>query len=410
MESEPAAPLLPAIESRRDDELYWLRSCLRWMCQDQSNAVLAVVSWVALFVLAVAVPAMAHFMLSYRRPYDLVVQLSLTVAAALSFLTLSAATHRYGLCHFFFLNKLPGQSARVRLAYAAQLRSSFRLLALFIAPCCAAEVAYKLWWYSFSAIRIPFLGNRVATSCVACALELASWTYRAASFFVVCVMFRSICHLQILRLQEFAVAFQAESEAVAVLNEHLRLRRQLKVISHRFRGFILWGLILVTASQFAAVLVITRPHSDDNLFNIGELAPCSIVLVTGMLICLHSAAKITHKAQALTSHAAKWHGCATVESFSIDPEAASEVITGGDGDSDEEEDSEEDELEDTKIVHPHVHTISFQKRQALVTYLENNGAGITIFGFTVDRSWLCTLFTLEISLFLWLLGKTIGIS
>ena len=84
-----------------------------------------------------------------------------------------------------------------------------------------------------------------------------------------------------------------------------------------------------------------------------------------MLICLHSAAKITHKAQALTSHAAKWHGCATVESFSIDTEAASEVITGGDGDSDEEEDSEEDELEDTKIVHPHVHTISFQKRQAL---------------------------------------------
>ncbi|RWW19866.1 hypothetical protein GW17_00016053 [Ensete ventricosum] len=368
MESEQAAPLRTAIESPRDDELCGLRSCLRWMCLDQSNAGLAVVSWVALFVLAVAVPAASHFVLCYRphrRPYDLVAQLSLTVASALSFLTLSPATRRYGLRRFFFLDKLPGQSARVRLAYTAQLRSSFRLLALFIAPCFAAEVAYKLWWYAFSAIRIPFLGNRVATSCVACALELASWTYRAGSFLVVCVMFRSICHLQILRLQEFAAAFQAESEAVAVLKEHLRLRRQLKVISHRFRGFILWGLIIVTASQFAAVFVTTRPHSDDNLFNTGELALCSVVLVTGMLICLHSAAKITHKAQALTSHATKWHGCATVESFSMDPDAASEVIASGDGYSDEEEDSEEDELEDTKIVHPHAHTISFQKRQAL---------------------------------------------
>ncbi|THU73860.1 hypothetical protein C4D60_Mb04t27300 [Musa balbisiana] len=332
-----AAPLLPARKSGcddGDDELRGLQSCLRWMCHDQSDAALAVVSWVAFFVLAVAVPAVSHFVLSYRsdrRPYDLVVQLSLSAAATLSFLTLSAATRLYGLRRFLLVDKLPGQSPRVRVAYTAQLRRSFRLLALFVTPCFVAEVAYKSWWYAFSADRIPFLGNPVATGCVACALELASWIYRTASFFVVCVMFRSICHLQILRLQEFAAVFQEESEVMVVLKEHLRVRRQLRVISHRFRGFILLGLIMVTASQFAAVLVTTRPHSDDSLFNTGELA-----------------------------------------------------------DSDEEEGSEEDELEGTKIVQSHAHTISFQKRQALVTYLENNRAGITIFGFTVDRSWLHT--------------------
>lgn len=31
----------------------------------------------------------------------------------------------------------------------------------------------------------------------------------------------------------------------------------------------------------------------------------------------------------------------------------------------EEGSSEEDELEGTKVLHPHAHTISFQKRQAL---------------------------------------------
>lgn len=100
---------------------------------------------------------------------------------------------------------------------------------------------------------------------------------------------------------------------------------------------------------------------------------CSIVLVTGLLICLRSAAKITHKAQALTSHAAKWHVCATIDSFNADPETPFEVTLNpnclfplnDDEDESDEEVSVEDELEDTKMVQPHAHTISFQKRQAL---------------------------------------------
>ncbi|XP_042415761.1 uncharacterized protein LOC122004953 isoform X2 [Zingiber officinale] len=427
MTRREAAPLLPAMKSLLmddSDEIRSLRSCLRWMCLDQSNAGRSVVSWVVFLVFGVAVPAVSHFVLSYRphrRPYDLVVQLSLSAASALSFISLSASTRSGGLRRFIFLDKVAAQSARVRAAYSAQLRRSFRFLSLFLASCFAAEVAYKIWWYAFSADRIPFWKNPVATGCVACLLELTSWAYRAASFLVACAVFRSVCHLHILRLQEFAAVFQEESEVMPVLKEHLRLRRQLKVVSHRFRGFILSGMAMVTASQFAAVLVTTRQHSDDNLFNTGELALCSIVLVTGLLTCLRSAAKITHKAQALTSHAAKWHVCATIESYAIDPETPCGAISTSTpqlpaaeiddySDDDEEGGSEEDELEDTKIVPTHAHTISFQQRQALVTYLENNRAGITIFGFTVDRTWLHTVFMLETSLFLWLLGKTIGIS
>ncbi|CAL9181277.1 unnamed protein product [Musa hybrid cultivar] len=124
-------------------------------------------------------------------------------------------------------------------------------------------------------------------------------------FIVVCVTFPSICHLQILRLLEFAAAVQSPSATAAGCS---------------------W-MVMVTASQFAAVLVTTRHRSYDSLFNAGELA------------------------------------C----------------------DSDEE-------LECMKIVHPHGHTIFFQKRQAFGTYLENNRAGITILGFTVDRAWLHTIF------------------
>jgi len=101
---------------------------------------------------------------------------------------------------------------------------------------------------------------------------------------------------------------------------------------------------------------------------------CSVGLVTGLLICLRSAAKITHKAQAITKHAAKWHVCATIESFGADPETPSEGVTPNcvfpmyNGENEEynaDEADDEDEYEATKLVSPPANTISFQKRQAL---------------------------------------------
>lgn len=47
---------------------------------------------------------------------------------------------------------------------------------------------------------------------------------------------------------------------------------------------------------------------------------------------------------------------------------------------------------------------------AAVTYLENNKAGITVYGFMLDRTWIHTIFGIELALLLWLLNKTLGIS
>lgn len=93
-------------------------------------------------------------------------------------------------------------------------------------------------------------------------------------------------------------------------------------------------------------------------------------LVTGLFICLRSATKITHKAQSITSHAAKWHVCATIDSFdSTDCETPMQITSGPrvfpiDIDS-EEEGMDGDDMDDTKFFPPQAHTISFQKRQAL---------------------------------------------
>lgn len=114
--------------SRAGDELQSFRSCLRWLCVDQSNSCRAFISWTVFFVLAIVVPALSHFVLScpncdkgHRRPYDKTVQLSLTVIAALSFICLSAFVRRYGLRRFLFLDKLREESEEVRSGYTEQL-------------------------------------------------------------------------------------------------------------------------------------------------------------------------------------------------------------------------------------------------------------------------------------------------
>ncbi|KAK6917807.1 Protein of unknown function DUF3537 [Dillenia turbinata] len=407
-----------------NDALKNFRSCLSWLCVDQSNPWRASLSWSVFFLLVIGVPLFSHFLLScsscdsnHQRPYDAIVQLSLSSVAALSFICLSSFARKYGLRKFLFLDKLCNESETIRQGYTEQLQRSMKILLFFVLPCFAGDSAYKLWWYITGSGQIPYYINIHASYTIACTLELCSWLYRTSIFIFICVVFRMTCHLQILRIQDFARVFQIETEVASVLKEHLRLRRNLRVISHRFLAFILLNLVFVTASQLASLLITTKSGAEVDIYKTGELALCSIALVTGLFICLRSATKITHKAQSVTCLASKWHVCATINSFDgSDGETPTTQIascrvypiTAG-WDSSEEEDGDDD-LDNTRMLESYSHTISFQKRQALVTYLENNKAGITVYGFMLDRTWLHTIFGIELSLVLWLLSKTIGIS
>lgn len=106
---------------------------------------------------------------------------------------------------------------------------------------------------------------------------------------------------------------------------------------------------------------------------------CSITLVTGLFICLRSAAKITHKAQAVTSLAAKWHACATINQFDeLDDETPTAQIASAqagypvtsDCDTDNEEGDGDDVLDNTNLVPIYANTVSYQKRQALGEYCQ----------------------------------------
>ncbi|EOA16619.1 hypothetical protein CARUB_v10004790mg [Capsella rubella] len=393
---------------------------------DQSNCGTALLSWSVFFLLVVIVPMISHFLLvcsdcdfHHRRPYDAVVQLSLSIFAGISFFSLSIWSRKFGMRKFLFLDKLWDVSDKVRIEHEAEIQQrSLKRLMIFVFPSLTLEAIYRIWWYISGFNQIPYIINPVLSHVVACTLQLSSWLYRNAIFIVVCILYQITCHLQTLRLEDFARCFASEiTDVSSALGEHQKIRRNLRIVSHRFRRFILLSLVLVTATQFMALLTTTRASVAVNIYEVGELALCSLSLVTGVFICLRSATKITHKAQSVTSLAAKWNVCATVDSFDhldgetptasmvesqISPCGINAVDT-----SDDEEGEGDDDLDNTKIHPIYANTISYQKRQALVTYLENNKAGITVYGFLVDRSWLHTIFGIELALLLWLLNKTI---
>lgn len=259
--------------SSANDELRSFRACLAWLCVDHSSSprVAAVGSWAVFLLLAVAAPAAVRLLgTAPPRPFDGQVQVSLTLAASLAYVCLRALLHRAGgLRRLLHLDSLRRDSEDVQAGYAAQLARSFRVLACFVLPCALAEAAYKAYWYRAAAAAY---GSPWWWAAAACAVEVASWVYRVALFFMVCVLFRVICYLQILRMVGFAREFGRFADVATVLQHHRRIREQLRKISHRYRKFIVCSLVLVSASQFAALLATTRPHAIVNLATAGELA------------------------------------------------------------------------------------------------------------------------------------------
>lgn len=147
-----------------------------------------------------------------------------------------------------------------------------KLLCIFVLPCFAIESAYRIWWYVTGATQIPYYKNMYISDAIACVLQLCSWVYRISIFIIVCILYKLICSLQILRLEDFAQVFQKESHVGSILREHLRIRRNLRIISHRFRRFILLSLVFVTASQLISLLMTTRSSANNNFYEAGELA------------------------------------------------------------------------------------------------------------------------------------------
>ncbi|KAJ0791614.1 hypothetical protein HanOQP8_Chr01g0007711 [Helianthus annuus] len=124
---------LVTISNGKSKSKYWIINTLEsrsfsWILVDQSNPWKSALSWLMFFIFSICVPILAHIVYqcntcdySHRRPFDLIVQLSLSICSTLSFISLSSFARKYGLRRFLFLDKLSDVSLKVRDAYSHQL-------------------------------------------------------------------------------------------------------------------------------------------------------------------------------------------------------------------------------------------------------------------------------------------------
>ncbi|MED6168249.1 hypothetical protein PIB30_010028 [Stylosanthes scabra] len=151
--------------------------------------------------------------------------------------------------------------------------------------------------------------------------------------------------------------------------------------------------------------------------NGGDFAVSTLVQVVGIIICLHAATRISHRAQGVVSLASRWHALMTCSSDAS--QLRSSASTGSLETVNQYPlnsihlDYSESDLESMDYAGMPTNTqlasymSSHHKRQAFVMYLQTNPGGITIFGWTVDRSLVNTIFFLELSLVTFVLSKTI---
>ncbi|XP_062192368.1 uncharacterized protein LOC133895865 [Phragmites australis] len=346
--------------------------------------------------------------------FEMCVLLSQAAAAAVALACVSRKMAMYGIRKFLFVDPELGMRIRFQKEYVAKIQDFFRTLMWWISPCFVVKVTREFCRFSH------IFQESIWRSCLVLFASIMSWMYLTTIILSSCMLFNLVCNLQVIHFDDYGKLLEQDADPLVYLKEHLQLRHNLSKISHRFRMFLLLLFLSVTASQFAILFKTTTYNGPINFTNGGDIAVSSVVQVVGLVLCLHAAAKISHRAQNIASLASRWHAlatCSTDSTYAATPNSSGNLVPFPAHLF--LRDYSESDLEslDTASLHGNSHGAaqlvsyisSYHKRESLVLYLLANPGGITIFGWIVDRTFLNTILMLELTLVLFVLSKTVVI-
>ncbi|PUZ49979.1 hypothetical protein GQ55_6G022500 [Panicum hallii var. hallii] len=380
----------------------------------------------ALAVLGLALPAAAVALSPCRgrrvacdefevEAFEACVLLSQAAAGGVALACVSRKIAMYGIRKFLFVDPELGMRIRFQKEYVAKIQDFFRILAWWILPCFVVKVTRELFRFSH------LFQESVWRACVVFFASIMSWMYLTTILLSSCMLFNVVCNLQVIHFDDYGKLLEQDADPLVYLKEHLQLRHNLSKISHRFRMFLLLLFLSVTASQFAILFKTTAYNGPINFTNGGDIAVSSVVQVVGLVLCLHAAAKISHRAQNISSIASRWHAlatCSTDSNYATTPNSSGNLVPFPAHLF--LRDYSESDLESLETASLHGNSpgtaqlasymSSYHKRESLVLYLLANPGGITIFGWIVDRTFLNTILMLELTLVLFVLSKTVVIS
>ncbi|KAL2343440.1 hypothetical protein Fmac_004725 [Flemingia macrophylla] len=299
-------------ESLVEESLARLERFLTVLGFNQDSAFSLVASWSVFAAVGVVAPLVALSMCQCAEceRYEIqsfemaIVAFQATLAAA-SLLCLSHNLRNYGLRRFLFVDRFYGQMHCFHRQYVAQISGSMRLLILWVLPCFLLKTVREI-------IRISYVqhGSWWLSLAIFMAL-IISWTYMSTISLSACILFHLVCNLQVIHFDDYGKLLHGASDVLVFLEEHIRLRYHLSKISHRFRIYLLLEFLVVTASQVVTLLQVTRYGEKLSFINGGDFAVSTLVQVVGIIICLHAATRISHRAQGIVSLASRWHAMLT---------------------------------------------------------------------------------------------------
>ena len=253
------------------------------------------------------------------------------------------------------------------------------------------------------------------------AADVGSDVFAAASYALTCALFRVACALTLLRLNSLFVMIQnlgvehADAEAEdddaevdneedeeddvdrsdvgAIVEEHAALRALVRRMAHSFRMFLVVTTLACLGECFAASLYAVSVHADvlsdgdrrDLTRALGSAVPSALRLLLhawGTALNLRAATLATHRMQKTGSYLSERHARITAQLCASDPRVHERVV--------------------------HERTVeAFAARHAAVGSFRDNGLGISVFGFVLDREFLRTFHAALVALVLFVAARAL---
>lgn len=419
--SQVEIPLIEEQEEEKDETLVLLDESIHKLYNffkilgfNQTSLFNTSLSCLSLFTLSIILPLLIIFYADCSdcdkfqiRFFEIEILVFQAMAAAVSLFCISHNLRKYGLKILLFVKLHYHQ--HLILDYVHKIHVFYRTLAMWMVVCFLLKTAREV-------TRIVYLHDEPWwQSVVYLIATLLCWAYSTVLFLSGTGLFCLVGNLQVLHFENYGKLFDKDLDVSVYIEEHMHLTYYLSKISHRFRIFILLEFLVVTASQFMALLHTTGNKGVLNFINAGDFAVLSIVQLVGITLCLNAAAKISHRAQSLGSITSRWHALATCNSNNAQSGVTTNGVLANPVGNISRNQSESD-IDPTDYVplptnlQVTSHMSSYQRRQSFVTYMQANTGGFTMFGWIVDRHFIDTIFFIEMSLVFFVLGKTINIT
>jgi len=188
-----------------------------------------------------------------------------------------------------------------------------------------------------------------------------------------------------------------DEQSFPVLREHSLLQKVLRLISHRFRQFLLISFVLIFFESFGTLYFLlnaimemdseeTKHYNTTGIIVRLELSSSALLHIMGLVLNIRAILIMTHRLRAVHTIASEQHAHLTCKMNLMScSDDQGQLLQGL---------SREFE--------------QYMKRQSLLQYMVNHPLGITIYGFLIDREFLRSFHMVVVSLTVFLVSMIMG--